>query len=77
MRIQSCVLKQMVEETVPIIRTEKHIENKVLDTVALSAVRPVYVKTPKFDGSTHWVGTLKLLHAQIVGRSKTKQFQLF
>ena len=46
--------KQISEQTVPVIKTEKDTENKLIEKVTLPAVGTVHVKASTFDGSSHW-----------------------
>ena len=44
--------KQISEQTVPMIKTEKDTEDKSIEKVTSNAVGTVHVKAPTFDGST-------------------------
>ena len=41
--------KQISEQTVPVIKTEKYTENKLTEKVTLPAVGTVHVKGPTFE----------------------------
>ena len=64
MKIKPCISKQMNEETVAIINTEKYIENKVAEKVALPTVGAVHIKSLTSDGSTCWANSHDCLKAR-------------
>ena len=65
MKTQPCVSKQMSEETLLNIKTEKYIENKLSKKVALPVIWPVHIKAPTLYESTHWATYLRQFEAAI------------
>ena len=45
------------------VKTEKYIENKMLEKVTSPVFGTVHVKAPAFDGSTHWTTYLRQFEA--------------
>ena len=51
------------DRTVPMIKTEKDTENKLIEKVTLPAVGTVHIKAPTFDGISHWATYLRQFEA--------------
>ena len=65
--------KIISEQTVPIIKTEKDTENKLIEKVTFPAVGTVHVKAPTFDGSSHWTTYLRQFEAAAYANNWTEK----
>ena len=59
MKIEPWILKQIVEQAVPVIKLVKYTENKNTEKAALPVVGTVHVKAPAFDENS--LGDILLL----------------
>ena len=62
MEVQPCFSKQVAEQTIQLVKAGKGTENKTIESVTFPTFGLVHVKAPTFDGSTHLVMYLSLIH---------------